>query len=837
MAIILFIVDNSISMCQKTYFGCSLLDVAKKALETFLKFRARDFNHRLDRIMLMNFDDPPTHLKVGWRESLVIFQNEVKNMQATAVSNGSQIISSAFEMLNVNRLQSGIDTYGQGRNPFFVESAVIILLTDGHSFSSTSDLNIAINNRIPGMELTKEPYRWDQRFFSVVFRIPGVRSDDKLSPDDLPRDNSVLEGFSSMTGGRSFLVDSVKAIDLVMLKIADSMQIGVMVRLEPLEEHNFTSTSIAVNKMIYLPRNPQKAHATGHWPLPEGFWPDNKTLPPPRTAHPVLKYRPCMEDVPNFPLLGDSSFPVDRYEVESSPLTQEIAEKSERFKHWQVYVDADHLDSGTIHQMCGYLAVQPTGPENAPVLTLSVLPIDYPRLFDLFEKFGRNPNRKEWKSQFDAYVQSIPGYSVAALRRYLLKVNLHTLVPETFDQPSFDLQNYLKRVKTQAKLIFDSTQAFFNLPPAVPELIPVIQRSWKNFTKRDVMSGDERDLSGQKDAFDVLLAKSIAEQNESEAATFKMHLRPPTVLLQRANIVLHRNPFDVEREDLVSHIGHLKFSLLYPDRWKGTENSDKSIPIAQMGNYQDHIKNAVPPLREIDDTLKVERQNVFGNPFVNKKKQRSMSLSVPGGMGGMVDEADIDMTGASGMSRQRRGLSEPRDFAPSIQISKVRSRSSTPAGLSSPVKSTRHEPEPEATAKTSSTSPVEPPATPPSPKRRLYMVPPEPLAPSNSLEEMAVDNDAPTDLPLAPVTNGITDENNEVMDEQTLDDDIVQQCRLRALKAIKTPGRNFKPILDMINELNGNMHLRKAVVDKIIVEAGRFRRESLISLLKETYAL
>ena len=51
------------------------------------------------------------------------------------MSDGSQILSSAFEMLNVNRLQSGIDTYGQGRNPFYVESSVIVLLTDGHSFT------------------------------------------------------------------------------------------------------------------------------------------------------------------------------------------------------------------------------------------------------------------------------------------------------------------------------------------------------------------------------------------------------------------------------------------------------------------------------------------------------------------------------------------------------------------------------------------------------------------------------------------------------------------------------------------------------------------------------
>lgn len=71
-----------------------------------------------------------------------MFQNELKNMQATACSSsgGADILSLAFELLNVNRLQSGIDTYGQGRNPFYVESSIVILLTDAHSFSTRSDV-------------------------------------------------------------------------------------------------------------------------------------------------------------------------------------------------------------------------------------------------------------------------------------------------------------------------------------------------------------------------------------------------------------------------------------------------------------------------------------------------------------------------------------------------------------------------------------------------------------------------------------------------------------------------------------------------------------------------
>lgn len=36
-----------------------------------------------------------------------------------------------FEVLNINRMQTGIDAYGQGRNPYYLEPTMIILITDG----------------------------------------------------------------------------------------------------------------------------------------------------------------------------------------------------------------------------------------------------------------------------------------------------------------------------------------------------------------------------------------------------------------------------------------------------------------------------------------------------------------------------------------------------------------------------------------------------------------------------------------------------------------------------------------------------------------------------------
>lgn len=57
--------------------------------------------------------------------------NELKNLQATGLSTLGVALKSAFDLLNVNRMQTGIDMYGQGRHPFFLEPAVIVAITDG----------------------------------------------------------------------------------------------------------------------------------------------------------------------------------------------------------------------------------------------------------------------------------------------------------------------------------------------------------------------------------------------------------------------------------------------------------------------------------------------------------------------------------------------------------------------------------------------------------------------------------------------------------------------------------------------------------------------------------
>lgn len=67
-------------------------------------------------------------------------------------------------------------------------------------------------------------------------------------------------------------------------------------------------------------------------------------------------------------------------------------------------------------------------------------------------------------------------------------------------------------------------------------------------------------------------------------------------------------------------------------------DTSHSLPISQMGNYQEYLKKQTPQLREIESTP--VRQHMFGNPFKIDKRM-------------MVDEADIDLVGSSSPGTNR----------------------------------------------------------------------------------------------------------------------------------------------------------------------------------------
>ena len=63
--------------------------------------------------------------KAGWKESHATFMTELRNLQATGLTTIGQSLRTAFDLLNLNRLVTGIDNYGQVRCTGKVERKLI----------------------------------------------------------------------------------------------------------------------------------------------------------------------------------------------------------------------------------------------------------------------------------------------------------------------------------------------------------------------------------------------------------------------------------------------------------------------------------------------------------------------------------------------------------------------------------------------------------------------------------------------------------------------------------------------------------------------------------------
>ncbi|KAH8289164.1 hypothetical protein KR054_001060 [Drosophila jambulina] len=684
MTIILFLVDTSSSMCQKAYVNGvqkTYLDIAKGAVETFLKYRQRTQDCLGDRYMLLTFEEPPANVKAGWKENHATFMNELKNLQSHGLTSMGESLRNAFDLLNLNRMQSGIDTYGQGRCPFYLEPSVIIVITDGGRYSYRNGVHqeiiLPLSNQIPGTKFTKEPFRWDQRLFSLVLRMPGNKIDERVD-GKVPHDDSPIERMCEVTGGRSYRVRSHYVLNQCIESLVQKVQPGVVLQFEPLLLPKETATGQAgssnnagggaaagggasgagsvtatsssssassssssssaatasgvagsaageaptdivfqpVKKMIYVQKHiTQKTFPIGYWPLPEPYWPDSKAITlPPRDAHPKLKILTPAVDEPQLV----RSFPVDKYEIEGCPLTLQILNKREMNKCWQVIV------TNGMHGFelpFGYLKASP----NFTQVHLYVLAYNYPALLpllhDLIHKYNMSPPN-DLMYKFNAYVRSIPPYYCPFLRKALVNINvpyqlLQFLLPENVDNYlSPTIANQLKHIKNTAK------QDQENLCLKVYKQLKQPKPPYRQVETAKLCTGAalRRDLVRHPLLRDTF-AKLHAEIEPVENYTIVV-----PQLTHQLSAKTYRNPFDIPRRDLIEEIARMRETFLRPASLVA-KDSGHCLPIAEMGNYQEYLKNKDNPLREIEPTN--VRQHMFGNPY---KKDKHMV---------MVDEADL----------------------------------------------------------------------------------------------------------------------------------------------------------------------------------------------------
>lgn len=409
------------------------------------------------------------------------------------------------------------------------------------------------------------------------------------------------------------------------------------------DSKNWTSC----RKLIYVQRSAQKGYSVGHWPIPESFWPDvNSPCLPPRTAHPLVKFS-CTDTVP----MVIENLPFDKYELEPSALTRVILSRKAPHVAWQCFVSNSCKAGSDLGLPFGYLKAS----SNMTCVNLFVLPYDYPKLLPLLDELIKISNSshnckpsREWKTKFDHYIQNLPLYYAPPLKRALQRMGLPTaIVPDNLEIVlNYSVMNYLKRVKNQAKAEFDKMVGSVGYPLVkstlgVPEAIRVV-----NTPKTKKIS--EMALVGN-------LSHTRYSSIKSELNEFQgFHARIRDKYSDITKSQSYRNAYDINRHELMDQIQRMRMNFLLPPTLIRLQDEDQmhSLPVAQMGNYQEYLKRIPPPLRELESAP--VRQHMFGNPFKIDKK----------GLNAIIDEADVDLLNENGSS-ERMG-SQPKSPKRSI---------------------------------------------------------------------------------------------------------------------------------------------------------------------------
>lgn len=430
-----------------------------------------------------------------------------------------------------------------------------------------------------------------------------------------------------VTGGRSYRIKSQYVLNQCIESLVQKVQPGVVVQFEQLlakdlkdgevQDLAFTTTK----KMIYVAKHPTQKNQfpVGFWPIPEPYWPDPKLANlPPRDAHPKIRIiTPCVDEPPMV-----RNFPVDKYEVEASPLTLQILSKREATKCWPVVISNGNY---TLEQPFGYLKTCPPFTQ----VFLIILPYNYPVLLplvnELLHKYNSSPP-PDWTYKFSVYLRQTPPYYAPFLRRALNTANvpynfLQYILPENLDNYlSPSVANFLKTIKNTAK------QEQENMCLRVLKQLKMPKPPFHQVETAKLNCG----LPLKRDLVTHPQLRETFAKVHSEISLFENYTIVVPTMNEQGPAKNYRNPFDIPRHDLIDEIARMRenfYKLPTSNITITSKDFGHCLPISDMGNYQEYLKNKETPLREIEPTN--VRQHMFGNPY---KKDKHMV---------MVDEADL----------------------------------------------------------------------------------------------------------------------------------------------------------------------------------------------------
>ncbi|TNN20810.1 Integrator complex subunit 6 [Schistosoma japonicum] len=599
MTIIVFLLDNSATMNQRTFQGTTLLDVAKSAIEIFFKIKMS--KSRVDRYFVLTLNSDINYVKLtGWKQNvdLQLLHSALNNISPDGQIDLLTGVQRTFRMLNINRLQLGLENYGMGIYPSCTEPSVIICITgsigaysfDDQLFNNASVTSI--ESAVLGTTLTKESFRWDYRLYSLVLRFPAFINNVHAGNITRSETNSPLKRLAEETGGENFDVYDGRELHQCLDSLAAKCQSGVILKLKRFSE---SANDDYQNKFVKQLMLVKLMGRLSSWPIPEQFWPDEEMLAsqlPPRSAHPEVLVSKIPVAEPELP----EYFPVDRYELTPSRFTKEFLNSSEQNMVWRCF---SYGIKKSQNAPFGYLKAS----YDLQSVHLHVLPYNYPVFIQLLSEICDHKRMTEaWGHQFVNYLGTIPKYYFMPLAKAFERIGFAGMIkPEAIDRAlPYQLKHTLQKLRHTAKIEYD------------------------NFV-RMTQSDSQANLT-------VSLPSSLLPLPLWQLREFKsMHIKP-----KRQPLNSFLRPSNISRCKLRIVLGKMKHdldNLLSGKLNIRTADSVHQQPIALMGDYVNYrsSQDIETPLREINPTP--ERSDTFGNPF--RRKSTSFIADE-----GFVDEMD-----------------------------------------------------------------------------------------------------------------------------------------------------------------------------------------------------
>ncbi|KAG9491862.1 hypothetical protein GDO78_000389 [Eleutherodactylus coqui] len=251
-------------------------------------------------------------------------------------------------------------------------------------------------------------------------------------------------------------------------------------------------------------------------------------------------------------------------------------------------------------------------------------PVLLPLLDDLFKIHKAKPSLK-WRQLFENYLKSMPPYYIGPLKKALRMMGAPNLIPENLEYGlSYSVVSYLKKLSQQAKM--ESDRVITSIGKKFPLETGIKVKNATNIPSLAIRKDFKQllqEITGE-------MPQRVLELNVKEFAGFQIALLNKDLKPQT-----FRNAYDISRTNLLDHLTRMRANLLKSSRKVFSaqdEDNIHSIPIVQMGNYQEYLRNITAPLRELDAD-QPKRLHTFGNPFKLDKK------------GMMIDEADEFVSG------------------------------------------------------------------------------------------------------------------------------------------------------------------------------------------------